>query len=80
MHTTATSTICNIKAWMALRKVTNGQIAKEAKVSLVMVSYVINGKRVSAPIYKVIARLCRIRVADLLAGPVMAEQNSREAA
>ncbi|BCS55155.1 helix-turn-helix transcriptional regulator [Geobacter sp. SVR] len=73
-------TACNIRAWMALRKVTNGKIATSAKVSLVMVSYVINGHRVSAPVIKTIARLCRVSVADLLAGPEAAEQNSRRAA
>jgi transcriptional regulator with XRE-family HTH domain len=80
MNPTASITACNIKAWMALRKVSNTVVANRAGVSRVMVSYVINGKRVSAPVYNTIARLCRVRLADLLAGPESVEQNTRRAA
>lgn len=64
-------TACNIKSWMALRNVSNGMIAKAHpdRVSKTMVSYVINGKRTSAPLYKTIAALCGIQVDELLAGP-----------
>jgi hypothetical protein len=78
--TSSTETACNIRAWMALRKVSNAQVSAAADVSLTMVSYTINGKRTSLPIYKTIARLCRVTLADLLAGPAAAEQISRRAA
>lgn len=63
------TTASNIKAWMAQRQVTGTMVAAAARRSVVMVSYVINGKRTSAPILNIIAALCRVTLAELLAGP-----------
>lgn len=76
----ASTTACNIKAWMAQRGITNARVARSAAVSRVMVSYVINGKRTSTPVLKTIACLCRVSLADLLAGPENTTKHYKEAA
>lgn len=83
MDSTTSLTTRNIRGWMAQRGITNGMVAKACvsrPVSTTMVSYAINGKRTSAPILKTIARLCRVSLADLLAGPANSTTNYREAA
>lgn len=83
MDTTTSLTARNIKGWMAQRGITNGMVANACvsrPVSITMVSYAINGKRTSAPILTTIARLCRVSLADLLAGPANSTTHYREAA
>jgi len=83
MDTTTSLTACNIRAWMAQRGITNGMVARSCvpkPVSPTMVSYAINNKRTSTPILKTIARLCRVSLVDLLAGPANTTTHYREAA
>lgn len=83
MDSTTSLTARNIKGWMSQQGVTNGMIAaahQPKPVTREMVSYAIHGKRTSAPILKTIARLCRVSLADLLAGPANTTTQYREAA
>ena len=75
------TTAANIRSWMSLNRITNVMVARKhlpRRITVQAVSYAINGKRTSAPVYKTIARLCHIRVADLLAGPQKAAQKTTD--